>query len=92
MQIIAIELIPADARRHTQERCRIIVRQPDGDRAFHTIAGATGEETLADWLEAGEQPVAFGILERVGCVPGYLVSFRNGNGVEVHAITFEPAP
>ena len=92
MQEIEIELIPADARRHTQERCRIIIRQPDGDRAFHTIAGANGEETLADWLKAGEQPVAFNTLERLGGTPGYVISFRNGNDEQVHAVTFRPAP
>ena len=65
MQEIEIELIPANALRHTQERCRVIIRQPD-EREFHTIAGANGEETLAHWLEAGQQPVAFNILERIG--------------------------
>ena len=91
MQKISIELIPADIPRHTQEKCRLIVRQPDGDRAFHTIAGALGEETLARWLEAGEQPVAFNLYERLGG-SGYVISFRNGNDEEVHAVTFEPAP
>ena len=90
MQEITIELIPADAPRHTQERCRIIVRQPDGDQAFHTIAGAPGEETLARWLEAGEQPVAFNPHERLG-ESGYVISFRNGNDEEVHAVTFRLA-
>ena len=91
MQEIEIGLIPADARRHTQERCRVVIRQPDGDRAFHTIAGAIGEETLAHWLEAGEQPVAFNPHERIG-EPGYVISFRNGNEEVVHAVTFQPAP
>ena len=92
MQEIKIELIPAHAPRHTQERCRVIIRQPDGERVFHTIAGATGEETLAQWLEARDQPVAFDTLERLGGTPGYVISFRNGNDDEVHAVTFEPAP
>ena len=51
MTNIRIQLIPDEAVRHTEEMCQIIVEQPDGVRTFHTIAGATGEETLLRWLE-----------------------------------------
>ena len=60
-------------------------------KVFHTIAGTNGEETFAHWLEAGQQPVAFNILERIGG-PGYAISFRNENDEELHAVTFVPAP
>ena len=92
MQQIEIEMIPADAPRHTEERCRIIVRRPEGEMVFHTIAGATGEETLAQWLEAGERPTPFNVYDRIGDAPGYVMSFRNRNGEELRGVTFRLAP